>query len=45
LKLTLDHLHKSQDGLESVAPEGLLLKVMIVVARKDSLEIREASFG
>jgi hypothetical protein len=41
LKRALDHLHKSQAGLEAVAPKKLLPERMIVEARKELLEIRE----
>jgi hypothetical protein len=41
LKRALDHLHKSQAGLEAVAPRKLLSGVMIAEARKELLEIRE----
>jgi hypothetical protein len=41
LKRALDHLHKSQAGLESVAPRKLLPKTMIAEARKELFEIRE----
>src|SRR6266850_4264752 len=41
LKRALDHLHKSQGGLEAVAPKKLLPERMIVEARKELFEIRE----
>jgi hypothetical protein len=41
LKRALDHLHKSQAGLEAVAPKKLLPKKMIAEARKELFEIRE----
>lgn len=41
LKRALDHLHKSQAGLEAVAPKKLLPEKMIIEARKELLEIRE----
>jgi hypothetical protein len=41
LKRALDHLHKSQAGLEAVAPKTLLPKGMIAEARKELFEIRE----
>lgn len=41
LKRALDHLHKSQAGLEAVAPKKLLPKTMIAEARKELFEIRE----
>ena len=41
LKRALDHLHKSQAGLEAVAPKKLLPETMIVEARKELFEIRE----
>lgn len=41
LKRTLDHLHKSQAGLEAVAPKKLLPEKMISEARKELFEIRE----
>ena len=41
LKRALDHLHKSQAGLEGVAPKKLLPEEMIAAARKELLEIRE----
>jgi hypothetical protein len=41
LKRALDHLHKSQAGLEAVAPKKLLPKPMIAEARKELFEIRE----
>src|SRR5207247_1666179 len=41
LKRALDHLHKSQGGLEAVAPKKLLPEKMIAEARKELFEIRE----
>jgi hypothetical protein len=41
LKRALDHLHKSQAGLEAVVPKKLLPEKMIVEARKELFEIRE----
>ena len=41
LKRALDHLHKSQAGLEAVAPKKLLPKKMHAEARKELFEIRE----
>ena len=41
LKRALDHLHKSQAGLEAVAPKKLLPEKMIAKARKELFEIRE----
>ncbi len=41
LKRALDHLHKSQAGLEAVAPKGLLPETMVAEARKELFEIRE----
>jgi hypothetical protein len=41
LKRALDHLHKSQAGLEAVAPKKLLPGDVIVEARKELFEIRE----
>ena len=41
LKRALDHLHKSQSGLEAVAPKKLLPEAMIAEARKELFEIRE----
>jgi hypothetical protein len=41
LKRALDHLHKSQAGLEAVAPKKLLPDDVIVEARKELFEIRE----
>ena len=41
LKRALDHLHRSQAGLEAVAPKQLLPKMMIAEARKELFEIRE----
>jgi len=42
LKRALDHLHKSQAGLEAVAPKKLLPETMIAAARQELFEIREA---
>jgi hypothetical protein len=41
LKRALDHLHKSQAGLEAVAPKKLLPEKMIAETRKELFEIRE----
>ncbi|MSU57164.1 MAG: hypothetical protein EXS35_03105 [Pedosphaera sp.] len=41
LKRALDHLHKSQAGLEAVAPKKLLPDKAIAEARKELFEIRE----
>ena len=41
LKRALDHLHKSQAGLEAVAPKKLLPEVTVLEARKELFEIRE----
>jgi hypothetical protein len=41
LKRALDHLHKSQAGLEGVAPKKLLPEQMVAEARKELFEIRE----
>jgi hypothetical protein len=41
LKRALDHLHKSQAGLEAVAIKKLLPENMIVHARRELFEIRE----
>jgi len=41
LKRALDHLHKSQAGLEAVAPKKLLPEAMVIDARKELFEIRE----
>jgi hypothetical protein len=41
LKRTLDHLYKSQAGLEAVAPKNLLPETMIAEARKELFETRE----
>ena len=41
LKRALDHLHKSQAGLEAVAPKDLLPATMVAEARKELFEIRE----
>jgi len=42
LKRALDHLHKSQAGLEAVAPKKLLPAKVVTGARKELFEIREA---
>jgi hypothetical protein len=41
LKRALDHLHKSQAGLEAVAPRNLLPEAMVAEGRKELFEIRE----
>ncbi len=41
LKRALDHLHKSQAGLEAFAPKKILPETMIAEARKELFEIRE----
>ena len=41
LKRALDHLHKSQAGLEGVAPNKLLPETTIAEARKEMFELRE----
>jgi hypothetical protein len=41
LKRALDHLHKSQAGLEAVALKQLLPKAMVAEARKELFDIRE----
>jgi len=41
LKRALDHLHKSQAGLEAVAPKQLLPETTVAEARKELFEIRE----
>ena len=41
LKRALDHLHKSQAGLEAIAPKKRLSEAMIAEARKELFEIRE----
>jgi len=41
LKRALDHLHRSQAGLEAVAPKKLLPKAMVTKSRKELFEIRE----
>ncbi|MBE0545188.1 MAG: hypothetical protein IH623_27945 [Verrucomicrobia bacterium] len=41
LKRALDHLHKSQAGLEAVSPKQLLPAIMIAEARQELFEIRE----
>ena len=41
LKRALNHLHKSQAGLQAVAPKKLLPEKMISEARKELFEIRE----
>lgn len=42
LKRALDHLHKSQAGLEAVAPKRLLPAKMIAEARQELFAIRES---
>jgi hypothetical protein len=41
LKRALDHLHKSQGGLEAVSPKKLLPEILVAEARKELFEIRE----
>jgi hypothetical protein len=41
LKRALDHLHKSQAGLEAVAPKKLLPEAIVIEARRELFEIRE----
>ncbi len=41
LKRALDHLHKSQTGLEAVAPKKLLPEALIAEARQELFAIRE----
>ena len=41
LKRALSHLHKSQAGLERVAPKELLPEAMIAAARQELFAIRE----
>jgi hypothetical protein len=41
LKRALDHLHKSQAGLEAVALKKLLPETVVVEARKELFELRE----
>ncbi|HWW02534.1 MAG TPA: hypothetical protein VNZ64_22745 [Candidatus Acidoferrum sp.] len=41
LKRALDHLHRSQAGLEAVAPKRLLPEPTVADARKELFEIRE----
>ena len=41
LKRALDHLHKSQAGLEGLAVRTLLPEAMMVEARRELFEIRE----
>ena len=41
LKRALNHLHKSQAGLEAVAPKKILPEKMTGEARKELFEIRE----
>ena len=41
LKRALDHLHKSQAGLEAAAPKKLLAGELVAEARKELFEIRE----
>ena len=40
LKRALDHLHKSQAGLEALAPRRLLPEAMVVEARQELFELR-----
>ena len=42
LKRALDHLHKSQAGLEATAPKKILPEIMLRAARQELFEIREA---
>jgi hypothetical protein len=42
LKRALDHLHKSQAGLEAVALKQLLPETMIAEVRQELFEIRES---
>jgi hypothetical protein len=42
LKRALDHLHKSQAGLEAVVPKKLLPETMIAEARQELFELRES---
>lgn len=42
LKRALDHLHKSQGGLEAIAPRKVLPDNSVAEARKELFEIREA---
>ncbi|MBI3882504.1 MAG: hypothetical protein HY301_20890 [Verrucomicrobia bacterium] len=42
LKRALDHLHKSQAGLEAVAPKKILPEPMVAEARAELFGIREA---
>lgn len=41
LKRALDHLHRSQAGLEAVAPKKLLPPAIVAEARRELFEIRE----
>ncbi len=41
LKRALNHLHKSQAGLEAVVPKKLLPEAIVIEARKELFEIRE----
>jgi hypothetical protein len=41
LKRALDHLHKSQAGLEAVAPKKLLPEATVEEARRELFEIRQ----
>jgi hypothetical protein len=41
LKRALDHLHKSEAGLEVIAPRGILPEGIVLEARKELFEIRE----
>ena len=45
LKRALDHLHKSQAGLEAVAPKKLLPQKMVAEARKELFDVAKASFA
>lgn len=42
LKRALDHLHKSQAGLEAVAPKKILPEKLLAEARRELFEIRES---
>lgn len=42
LKRALDHLHKSQAGLEAIVPKKLLPEATIIEARRELFEIRES---
>jgi hypothetical protein len=41
LKRAVDHLHKSQAGLEGVASKKMIPENMIVEARQDLFKIRQ----